>query len=163
MEKGLRQGCPISALLFIILATYVAEAIKSCRIGVTVGDEKIPALFYADDIVLLAESEGELAIELGALTEAIRGLGLKLNYKRSKVMKMGACTQATTEWVITDRQYKTEGIIEETNEYKYLGITIGRSNGMKQHTVRLPNTIRRRIGYRGSLVCVVAWSREKFN
>lgn len=57
-EKGLRQGCPISPLLFALLVADINEELCRGQVeGVTVGKERIWSLAYADDMVLLAKNQ----------------------------------------------------------------------------------------------------------
>ena len=60
LERGVRQGCPLSALLFIILISDMEEEMrkKGWR-GLSVGKDKIYTLAYADDIVAVAKDEEE--------------------------------------------------------------------------------------------------------
>jgi hypothetical protein len=144
--KGLRQGCPLSALLFVLLLAYAPGGIAMCAKGVEVMGCSIQAMFYADDIVLLAESEEDMQLELGALTELLRGTGLRINYKKSNIMKMGKNVGSEVEWEIVDRNMNSEGIIKEINQYKYLGLTLGRSTGFKQHVQDKVSKGRQRVG-----------------
>jgi len=57
---GLRQGDTLSPLLFNIFINGLVEKVKSTGAGARLGEEKIAILLFADDMVLLAESEEEL-------------------------------------------------------------------------------------------------------
>ncbi len=57
---GLKQGCTISQTLFNLYINGLVRVIKESGIGINVGGEIIALLLYADDIVLLAESQQEL-------------------------------------------------------------------------------------------------------
>lgn len=53
---GLRQGCPLSPILFTLLIADVEEEMKKSQIGgVRIGDEKIWTLAYADNLVIMAK------------------------------------------------------------------------------------------------------------
>lgn len=55
---GLKHCCTLSPLLFNIFLDDLVEYLKSCNLGVSVGEEKICILLlYADDIVPLASNE----------------------------------------------------------------------------------------------------------
>ena len=52
-SKGLKQGCVLSPLLFALYINELGVELEKLG-GVRIGDVVIPAIFFADDIVLLA-------------------------------------------------------------------------------------------------------------
>ena len=46
----------------------VVEKLREVKVGVRCGEEQVPALLFADDMVILAEGEEELRRGLGAST-----------------------------------------------------------------------------------------------
>ena len=61
VSAGLRQGCPLSPILFNLYINDFTSTIKALDKGVFIGrEEKISILLYADDVVLLAETETDL-------------------------------------------------------------------------------------------------------
>ena len=61
LKKGVRQGCVISPYLFNIMAEVVMRAVMDgWEGGVYIEGRRLTNRRYADDIVLLAESEEEL-------------------------------------------------------------------------------------------------------
>ena len=57
---GLKQGCSLSSILFNLYINDLVELINALNIGIDINGEKIGILLYADDAVLLAESEDDL-------------------------------------------------------------------------------------------------------
>ena len=55
VTNGLRQGCTLSLLLFSIYVNSLVGELKKRGLGVMCGKQRIPALLYADDTVILAE------------------------------------------------------------------------------------------------------------
>ena len=58
--NGLKQGCMLSPLLFNLFINNLVETINSLGLGVDIGQEKVSVLLYADDLVLVAETEADL-------------------------------------------------------------------------------------------------------
>src|SRR6478735_8316429 len=78
VKVGVHQGSVLSPLLFII----VMEALSKCiRIG-------LPCqLLYADDLVLIAESEEDLMEMIKKMKVELELKGLRVNVGKTKVMK----------------------------------------------------------------------------
>jgi hypothetical protein len=60
VNKGLKQGCVLSPLLFSLYISELSKELEASGLGVRVGGIIIPGLFFADDMVLLAQSEEDL-------------------------------------------------------------------------------------------------------
>ena len=74
---GLHQGSALSPLLFTIVMDVIGNEIKS----------GLPwEVLYADDLVLMAESEEELKEKLLNWKQALESKGMKVNTKKTKVM-----------------------------------------------------------------------------
>ena len=62
IETGVRQGCILSPVLYSIFINDLAVTLKQRpECGVPIGPGRLVVLLYADDIVLLSESEEGLA------------------------------------------------------------------------------------------------------
>ena len=58
----MRQGCPLSPLLSNLFINDLALKLKSIGRGITIGNEKICTLLYADDIVLVEDLQSMLNV-----------------------------------------------------------------------------------------------------
>ena len=59
-SSGVKQGDALSPTLFAVYINDLASTIKSLGCGVQFGGENICVLLYADDIILMADSEEDL-------------------------------------------------------------------------------------------------------
>jgi hypothetical protein len=118
--KGVRQGCPLSPLLFGLYIDEL-ESLLSEQEGcdfVTVGMLILYCLLYADDVLLLSSSTEGLQAQLDTVVRFGRDKGLGLNSDKSKVLRLGKPpTRKDNDLVIS-----VEGkALEVVDIFKYLG------------------------------------------
>lgn len=65
---GGKRGCKIFPTLFSVFDDFVSEA-NILGLGLDVENRKLPMLLYADDKVLLADSEEKLKLMLDAVSD----------------------------------------------------------------------------------------------
>ena len=87
IRKGVHQGCILSPCLFNLYAARLDET----QAGIKNARRNINNLRYADDTILMAESE-ELKSLLMKVKEESEQVGLKLNFQQTKVMASGPLT-----------------------------------------------------------------------
>ena len=64
---GVKQGCNLS--LFDFFINDLALDIKNLNVGITAGSLNLSLLLYADDIVLIAGTAGDLQLQLNVLNQ----------------------------------------------------------------------------------------------
>ncbi len=122
----------------------MGEALVDTHDGISLTNCIIPGLFFADDVVLMANTENHLKSLLGTLCGQFQHKKLEVNWPKTKVLKMGPGSSTIIQWDILEIDGRLLGTIEETNIYKYLGVKLGRSSLISHHMRgTLTNTLRK--------------------
>ena len=106
--KGVHQGCTLSLCLLNLYAEYVIRnaGLDEAQAGIKTDRRNINDLRYADDTMLMAESEEELKRLLMKVKEESETVGLKLNIQKMKMMESGPITSwqidGETMEIVTD-------------------------------------------------------------
>ena len=91
ISRGIRQGCPISALLFILcvetLAIYTREQ-KNIQ-GIRLANNEIKITQFADDTYLYLNGTNSLENVLKVFEDFYRYAGLKLNINKTEAIWLG--------------------------------------------------------------------------
>ena len=119
---GVRQGCPLSPLLFSLFINDVLSVVESEVTGVPMVNTKINGFLFTNDMVLCADNEVKVQASLDALSEYCKSNGLKVNITKSKVMPINGNL---------DCLFLMNNIpLEVVDKYKYLGFYIHKSGKM---------------------------------
>lgn len=126
----MRQWCPSSAKLFIMFLADLEESLdKRGKGGIDIKGKKLYSLMYADDMVMLAKSEGGMKLMLEELRKYLIEKGLELNVGKTKVVRFGKRMRGRVEWSWGKDK------IEEIKEIKYLGYVFKR-NGRQDAQIK---------------------------
>jgi hypothetical protein len=91
--------------------------------GVKLKGEKLYTLAYADDVVLLAEEEGDMSSLIDRLERYLEEKGLKLNVEKLKILWFGKGGGRKKK---VNCRWKRKAL-EEVKEFKYLGYVFQRN------------------------------------
>ena len=82
--KGVCQGCILSPWLFNLYAEYIKRnaGLEEAQAGIKIAGRNISNLRYADDTILMAESEEELKNLLMKVKEESEKVGLNLTFRK---------------------------------------------------------------------------------
>ena len=123
VDRGLRQGCVMSPWLFNIYMDGVMREFKekTSHCGAKLGKDnekwRLSHILFADDVVIVGDSAEELQEMVEIFNETCRRRKLRVNVKKSKVMRMGKRGSSPLEIKIE------EGTLEEVEVFRYLGWT----------------------------------------
>ena len=129
IEVGVRQGCVLSPTLFSILFDGLVRELRAQALGVRYydldaqggGNDLIGSLFYADDIVLLAESDTDLQRMIDKVVHYSKRWRFELSTKKTKVVVYG---RGEPEAAAEDSFYVAKDALEVCKFYKYLGMEV---------------------------------------
>jgi len=118
--SGVKQGDCMSSTLFALYINDLALLLKSLNKGVNINYLNLSILLYADDIVLLAESEEDLQHMLNVSHEWCKKWRLVVNIDKSKIMHFRKTKKMRSCYNFMLGLY----VIEYVQEYKYLGLVL---------------------------------------
>ena len=116
ISQGVRQGCPLSPLLFNIFMAGLAKSLSATDLGLKLESKKINSLFWADDIVLVTESSSELEKLLKLVSEYCNANKLTINCKKTKCLIFNKTGRLCREKITMNGTQ-----LDNVREYKYLG------------------------------------------
>ncbi|KAK3508878.1 hypothetical protein QTP70_012511 [Hemibagrus guttatus] len=114
VHVGLRQGCPLSPVLFIVFMDRISRRSQGLE-GVRFGDHRISSLIFADDVVLLASSSLDLQHALGRFAAECEAAGMRVSTSKSEAMVLDWKKVACTLQVGGE-------VLPQVEEFKYLGV-----------------------------------------
>ena len=98
--KGVCQGCILSPCLFNLYAEYIKRnsGLEKAQAGIKIAGRNANNLRYADDTILMAESEKEQKSLLMKVKVESEKVGLKLSIQKTKIMASGPITSWEIDW-----------------------------------------------------------------
>ncbi|MCP4978510.1 MAG: reverse transcriptase family protein [Maribacter sp.] len=127
LKLGLKQGCVMSPVLFSIYIAELGNRLMKSELGITLGDKKIPGMFFADDMMLIG-NEKELKDLLQIVGEYSQQFKLEFSGAKSSIIPLGGPIVQDRVWklgeVFVNELEAKEINISETSEGRYLGVTI---------------------------------------
>ena len=137
LKVGVRQGSLVSPTLFNI---FINE-LETLNIGVKIGDRVVPALFYADDVCLMASSPTDLQRLLDVASAFARKWKLSYNLSKTKVLPIRA-SKYKSDPKMSDFRL-SGGKVEVASSYKYLGVEFEQRRGWRLVVKRLCKSARK--------------------
>ena len=119
-EKGTKQGCVSSAVIFSLYINDIITYLKSkCEHGIQISHDNcdLYGLLFADDVSSFADTVLNLQHQINHISDFCDATGMQLNMSKSKIMvfRTGGVLRNSERWL-----YRGEEM-EVVQFYKYLG------------------------------------------
>ena len=128
---GLKQGCPLSPMLFNIYIDDIKEVFDESCCPIYFQNEKIYHFLYADDLVLISESSEGLQKSLDKVYQFSKRKHLTISVKKSKSMVFNQAGR-----VIKNHFNLNNEILQQVQSFCYLGFDV-KSSGIVKHAMNI--------------------------
>eukprot|EP00253_Pinus_taeda_P030883 PITA_30883 len=149
-QRGLRQGCPLSPLLFLLVAEGLSRLISEAkRTGMIKGLEVAANLFithllFVDDILLFTNGNLDEVKELKAILELfMKATGMQINIRKSQCILEGFSRNERAQ-INTSLPFES---LSMDDPFKYLGFWLKPNSYKKQDWNWLVAKIEAKIGH----------------
>ena len=136
MRQGVRQGCPLSPILFNYFIDELSNCLRKSGYGVDADGVHLHSLLYADDVVLMASNADDLQKLIDVVDKFCRRWHMNINLNKSEVMVVGE-HEGGSPWHCWGKSLKV------VKFYKYLGVWITHDLKWDKHfevTLKKANT-----------------------
>ena len=111
---GLRQGCALSPILFVIFMARISRHSRGGE-GLQFGGLRVASLLFADDVVLMAPSACDLQHSLDRFAAECEVAGMRISTSKSAAIVLSRKPMDCLLWVGNE-------FLLQVKEFKYLGI-----------------------------------------
>ena len=122
VKCGIRQGCVLSPLLFIIFMDNIMKRANQ-------EENSIEELMFADELVLIAEDQSRLQEMVSNLDQQCKTYGMIISRDKTEVMV------TSREPIQCDIELDGE-TLKQVEQFKYLGSIFVREGGRKEDVKR---------------------------
>ena len=114
VERGVRQGDPLSAYLFIIVLEILCIRVRSSKDirGIKVDKEEIRLSLFADDLTGFLKDNLSLVNFLKLIEDYGICSGLKINHDKSEIMILGNCSPTLQQDNVVSCNLKIKKVVK---------------------------------------------------
>ena len=137
LNRGVRQGCPLSALLYVLIIEVLAIQLRINPniVGFRIGEEKFVSAHYLDEATIIIKQNRCFKEVIKELSEYEESTGAKVNYQKTKGLWAGA-------W--KGRRVSPMNIKWTSKNVENLGVFFGNDNpALETYSKIIPNVIKR--------------------
>ncbi len=89
IDRGIRQGCPISAFLFLVVAQVLSNMINQYPIkGIAIHERQIKISQLADDTNIFLGDSSEVPLALNIINDFSKFSGFNLNLSKCEILQL---------------------------------------------------------------------------
>ena len=114
MGVGLRQGCVLSPLLFIVYMNWIDKCSQANECA-TLGICKISRLLFADDLDLLSSTESGHQRKFNSFSDACNTAGMKISTAKTELFHLSRNPDHSSLQV-------NGATLKQVEKFKYLGV-----------------------------------------
>lgn len=109
VRSSVRQGCPLSMLMFVLYIESLIRKIYANTCGILVYNNILKVIAYADDLNVFVRSDEEFDLIIQIITSFARFAKIQLNLNKSRFLRINNCSSGPQ-------------LIKEADELKVLGV-----------------------------------------
>ena len=119
LSRGLRQGCNLSAILFVIYISELGNRLRKTKVGVALtATILLSFLMFADDILLFTTLWSDMMVLIRVIEKWCIDFKMVISIIKTKVI-----TQTSNlSWKILNLLSGSQEKIEQLQQFRYLGI-----------------------------------------
>lgn len=124
--RGVKQGDPLSPLLFNIVVNRLLETLPQ-EVGTTLGDYRLNAMAFADDLILIGKTSAGLQLLIDNCSLFLNSCGMSINTAKSLTISIEANAKKKITMVNSTRVFHVgQSMIpslKRSETWRYLGVT----------------------------------------